>query len=404
MEILIAIIFVVAVFWFVLRQAKRSPLLKPAKQLVKELELSRKEFSHLKSVVPQEVARWKDIAYIDFCAIEALKLYVSTIRKFPELLQVRNPNRKAVLAFRYCIWQVQCKYDFKVFVYGTYAVIPKNIIAFIDSLSESIPPLTEEQEKRLNTIDSSRWKRKFDRLSKNFKNDSETFYNEILKLASHFGQITVKRAIFLQAHQFMANKNREISAMLYIHYLSVKSKSATFKFTGINARNKKVLFRDKKQESEFEKITEKFKADNDLEKALEETKKLLTVRRKTIQLNVECVDKAQQEYKTAVGILNKYLADEEIPESVTKTVSSTNFPQNNTPKNPQEEFLEFFVANNYKLTKKEVNDFAAKQGTFASLLINNINETHYEELNDVLIEEMNDYYTIDEMYYRQIYS
>ena len=398
--LIIIITWAIVIIFFALTRLFKMYNLKYGNQYIVKLRLRAKEISHLNSLnIPLE-------GYpVDFYSTELLRIYISTIRKYPELIKKKILKKEQNLTLNYCIWQVRCTYNYKVSKFKMPAesikAIPAGIKAFIDSLAETLPVLDEEQEKILSYNDSTRWKMKFEQLTQNYKKDNETFYNEILQLASCFDFITTKRAIYHHAHLFMADKNRESSAIFYIHYLNVKSQSTTFKYTGINAKNKKLLFRDKKQEAEFEQIIENLKADNDLGKALKATEELFTIKRKTIQLNIADIDKAQQEYNMAIGILNEYLADEEIPEPVTKVTPPLPDYLDNTKKY-QEEFLELFVLNNYKLDKKEVDVFAEKQGIFASQLVNNINEIYYDELNDVLIEESDDYFTVNETYYRRI--
>ena len=395
----LVIIITIVVIYFILTRLIKIYNLKYGNRYVEKFKLRANEISHLNSLnIP-----WENFT-VDFYATEVLRLYISTIRKFPELIKKKILKEEQGLALKYCIWQVRHTYDYKISKFKipeeSIKAIPEEIKIFIDSMVETLPALDEKQEKILFNNDSSRWKTKFEQLTQNYRKDNETFYNEILLLASYSGQITVKRAIYHQAHLFMADINREMSAMFYIHYLSIKSQSDTFKFTGINAKNKKLLFRDKKQETEFEQIAENFKTDNNLEKALKATKELFTIKRKTILLNTEDIDKARQEYNIAVDILNEYLTDEEVTEPITNTTPPP--LDNNTQKSSQEEFLKLFVLNGYKLDKKEVDEFAEKQGTFASQLINNINEIHYEELNDILIEDTDDCFTLNEAYYQKI--
>ncbi len=399
MHPLIIIIVAVAIL-FALKKLPRKFTLKYGNKYIKKFHLNFKEISHLNSInIP-----WENFVFIDFCAEEVLRLYIETIRNFPELLVKKILKREQNLTLKYCIWQVQYKYNYKIsklkMPEELINDIPSGIKTFVDSLTETIPALNEKQEKKLCTYDSTRWRRKFDQLTDTYKGNAGEFYNEILNLASDFSYISTIRAIYHKAHQFMADKNKEISAKLYIHYLSIKSESETFKFTGINAKNKKLLFSGKNQEAEFEQIIEKFKTDNDLEKALNATKELLAFKRKTIHLDVIDINKAQQEYDVAVGILNEYLIDEEIPESVIK---SSPLPENsNSQKNYPEKFLELFISNDYKLDKKEVDEFAEKEGTFASQLVNNINETYYDELNDVLIEEEDGCFVVNKVYCEKI--
>lgn len=64
--------------------------------------------------------------------------------------------------------------------------------------------------------------------------------------------------------------------------------------------------------------------------------------------------------------------------------------------------LEFFSKNNYSILQSEFEIFAKSKGAFKNQLIENINEICFENLDDVLIEEDEEYYTINEDYYQKL--
>ena len=55
-----------------------------------------------------------------------------------------------------------------------------------------------------------------------------------------------------------------------------------------------------------------------------------------------------------------------------------------------------------EITRELVEEFASENGVFVDSLINNINEKTYDLIDDNLIEEQEDTYTIEEQYYQNI--
>jgi hypothetical protein len=65
--------------------------------------------------------------------------------------------------------------------------------------------------------------------------------------------------------------------------------------------------------------------------------------------------------------------------------------------------LELFLINNFSIPQIEIQEFAKSKGIFKNQLIDSINESCYEVLDDILIEEEDDYYTINPEYFQKIY-
>ena len=64
--------------------------------------------------------------------------------------------------------------------------------------------------------------------------------------------------------------------------------------------------------------------------------------------------------------------------------------------------LEIFSKNNFSILQTEFEAFAKSKGAFKNQLIENINDLCYETLDDVLIEEDEEYYTINQNYYQKL--
>ena len=69
---------------------------------------------------------------------------------------------------------------------------------------------------------------------------------------------------------------------------------------------------------------------------------------------------------------------------------------------PQQELLRLFAANGLALSQARAEAFAKRQGALRNQLIDGLNDACYELLDDVLIEESDDGYTIFEPYYQKI--
>ncbi len=64
--------------------------------------------------------------------------------------------------------------------------------------------------------------------------------------------------------------------------------------------------------------------------------------------------------------------------------------------------LELFVKSNFSVPQVELEAFAKSKGIFKNQLIESINDTCYEFLDDLLIEEEDYYYTINTNYFQRI--
>ena len=64
--------------------------------------------------------------------------------------------------------------------------------------------------------------------------------------------------------------------------------------------------------------------------------------------------------------------------------------------------LEVFFKNNYSILQSEVELYAKSKGAFKNQLIDTINEICYDRLDDLLIEEDEEYYTINQHYYQKL--
>ena len=218
----------------------------------------------------------------------------------------------------------------------------------------------------------------------------------------------------------MAKHDKEKSLYLYMYYLYYDLKSETFDNKQLTKTIQKNLFKTEEQLKYFEVIVQEFVNDKDLNKALSSISKVYAVKRKKIKLDEETIQQVQQQHSGTVELLNEYLRDDsedtadtlieeshdteiDLIVSQKKTeISQSIFLEELSLKPIQSKTLELFAKNNLIIAQSEIEAFAKSNGVFKNQLIDSINDTCYEYLDDLLIEEEDDDYTINTTYYQRI--
>lgn len=405
---------------------------------------------------------------IEFCCLEIIKLYLSTIKQllgkcveeetnfdehiaavadlvarkqFRYRLNSQNykyciestPNEIYSNIFKHCENAVRQHYEHKrklnADAYFTNTEVKaefetrigakvKEIIAGL-VLHIALPD--EATEIELYSQNANRWKIKFGELTATYKNDTKQFVESILLLGKLNGKNPSVENIFFEASKFIAKTDKEASLSLYIYYLYHDLKSATFDNKKLTKTIQKSLFKTNEQLHNFEIIIGEFIKDRNLEKALQEVSKIYAVKRKKIQLNTALIKEVQQQHSGTVELLNEFLQDEYEDETTTiktreinseeisieiiqknETISNSMFTSEIAFTQIHTTTLEIFSKNNLTLSQSELETFAKSQGAFKNQLIGSLNEICYETLDDVLIEEEDDFYTISENYYQRL--
>ena len=147
------------------------------------------------------------------------------------------------------------------------------------------------------------------------------------------------------------------------------------------------------------------------------------MKRKKIQLNASTIEQVRQQDKGTVELLNEYLHDEiEDDELTVKTEQVNNkeiqlkietkqeeekskvFIEGISLNEIQEEAIKLFFENSFSVSISRVEEYCKLKGAFKNQLIESINENCYETLDDVLIEEDDDNYVMNENYFKKISS
>jgi hypothetical protein len=283
----------------------------------------------------------------------------------------------------------------------------------------SIPD--EATDIELYSQNTNRWKIKFEELTASYNEKPKEFIDSIVALGKLNKKNPSIENIFFEASKFIAKYDKESALSLYVHYLFHDLKSATFDNKQLTKTIQKSLFKTNEQLHDFEIIVSELIKDKDLEKALKNVSKVYEVKRKKIQLDTTSIKEVQQQHSGTVELLNEYLKDdfedennsiksqeinnEEIKIEITQKSEETShsaFVSDLTFSPIHISALELFSKSNFSIPQSELEIFAKSKGIFKNQLIESINETCYDFLDDVLIEEEDDYYTINTNYFQRI--
>ena len=405
---------------------------------------------------------------IEFCCIEVVKLFIAVIVKLKTTYKSENTSLEKEFLFvadvvarkhfkfrtgspnyRYSLESNQNEFYSNIFkhcentvreFYGhkrkistdTYysheeaitefeSRIISKVVVILPTLISTITPPDESTEVELYSQTTTRWKLKFDELTKNYKNNAEEFIQSVIKLGKLNKKNPSIENIFFEASKFIAKHDKVAALTLYMHYLHHDLKSSTFDNKQLTKTIQKNLFKTNEQLHDFEMIVSDFINDKDLGKAVKAVPKVYEIKRKKIKLDRTSIEEAQKQHSGTVELLNEYLQDEFEDEHNTIQAQEINSEEINIKiiqKNEEAyqspflnelsfnhnhiSILELFSKNNFSISQTEIEDYAKSKGIFKNQVIESINETCYEVLDDVLIEEEDDYYTIIPDYFQKI--
>ena len=300
--------------------------------------------------------------------------------------------------------------------------IISKVIELLPTLISQVSLPDDATDIELYAQNTSRWKIKFDELTANYNEKPQEFIELIISLGKLNKNNPSIENIFFEASKFIAKYDKESALSLYIHYLYHDLKSVTFDNKQLTKTIQKSLFKTNEQLHDFEKIVSELITDKDLDKALANISKIYEIKRKKIQLNTAIIREVQQQHSGTVELLNEYLNDDfEDEENTVKSqeINSNEIKIEITQKNEEITHsvfltelalkpihittLELFAKSNFAVPQSEIEVFAKSNGVFKNQLIESINDTCYEFLDDILIEEEEeDFYTINNIYFQRI--
>jgi hypothetical protein len=330
----------------------------------------------------------------EYCRKEAIVLFIDVKRNLAKNKRRKNVSSFNEVVFQYCKKVTLDILDFQDSVQDDIGEEPEpDIIELIkERAAEVVRPLTAESDRSFyNSGDA--WKVRYNHLINGFNPENVVqFYDDIRQLGFMSDKrITVQREIYYEAHQFLLLKDKEYSLKLYLQYLHVKTNTHAFVHKKITKASRQWLFRGIREEQQFDQLCDKLLKDKNIKAALKQFDKLGITQRKKIQLDIASIREAAGKQARVAGLLSDLLADEPAP-----------VPNGIPVIDNKEALLQLFIDKDYKLTKEEVDIFAQSKGIFTAQLIQRINEDHFDELDDVLIEEEALEYRLNKMYLKAV--
>jgi len=282
----------------------------------------------------------------------------------------------------------------------------------------------EKTEIQLNEQNTGRWKSVFDDLKNRSSNlEGDEFVKEVRRLGDLNRKNTSIENIYFEASKFISKKDKNAALTLYIYYLHYDLRSVSFDNKKLTKTIQKNLFANNTELHEFERIVSDLISSRDTAKALSSVSGFYTPKRKIIKLSGQAIQDAREKHSGTVETLNEYLHDEfeddenaiiskeagenELNIEITqKTFSESEHiasPAAVELKSSQFSLLRLFASNSFVLTHVEVETLAKENGAFRNQLIDSINEACFEMLDDVLIEEEDETYIVDNDYYQNLF-
>ena len=299
----------------------------------------------------------------------------------------------------------------------------KKVVSQITSFLDSNQHLILEADYRTNLIlnesNTNRWKTKFEIIRSNFIN-VVSFESEISRLAEVNAKNPSLDSLFFEASKFISSYDRNSALRLYIQYVDKDLNSQKFDKKLLNKSIQKSLFNSPEQFDDFENIINEFVQHRDLNLSIEKLDRLYLPKRKKIKIDtqvIEQVKKLDSEIAQKLGELlseedenqaNSQLIDDQttvniaivisnvLPDQITKYLPGLNLNE------VQRDVLDLFEKNSFTILNSDFSDYAKSRQLFSGATIESINEKCFELLDDLLIEEEDDYFTINQDYFKKL--
>jgi hypothetical protein len=302
--------------------------------------------------------------------------------------------------------------------------------ALLPTLVATIDTPDEATELELNLQNVTRWKQQLDQLATQLSGSTtRAFVEGVQQLGQRNARNPALENIFFDASKLMAKYDREEALRFYVQYVYHDLNSVTINSKPLAKTIQKSLFPQPEQLQRFEAVVSQLARDKDLAQALAQVPTVYARQRRKIELDLGAIQQVQHQHAGTVELLNEYLQDDleplvalspaeaaELPvaspapeEEVQLLVPVVASPTLDSPVTPgwglsatQQALLALFAEQALVLPQAQVEAFARQHGTLRNQLIDSLNEQCYEHLDDVLIEEDGDTYTIYEPYYQQL--
>lgn len=329
--------------------------------------------------------------------------------------------------FRLCRNKLNERYELNskidIFTYTHNAQSQKAITGLLASIEQAIKPIvealpefTEEEQIIINSIYTTRWRQVYKEITESYNNDAQSYIRDITKLAKLNRQNSGLRHLLFDTSKFLTGKDNVAALKMYLHYVDAYCRFFEDDEKPLPKYICKKLFKNDEQQGEFEKIIRQYKENKNRDKAFNAIEQIFLPKRKKLDLDNEEISRISEQYSETLQLLNEVMNEEEIPELISPPKQNMIKQESNTNGHLQQyktklgldsshlELLGIFAQNDHSLTKLQVEDFARSKGMMVNGLIDQINEQCYDVLDDVLIEEDDDSWTVLENYLKKIVS
>ncbi len=271
----------------------------------------------------------------------------------------------------------------------------------------------------LNLKCPARWKIAFSEIAASVNtNTINDYYLKVMKLVElNKSDKKVIQNICFEAFKKAAKFNSEVAIKIYFLYLDSTDKLS---FKQIPKAIQKSLFTNQNQLNEFEKIKNVLLLNHNLESAINSIPDIYIVQRKKINLDKSIIGEIHKQYSNTVELLNEYLKDEEGSENEVNNpikevadeiandvqVKTQIIVKSNDSdlSSVQYKLIELFANNGFIISVDVLDKFAINNSVFRSSLIDGINERYYDLLDDILIEQSDEAFSINQNYYNRIFT
>jgi len=272
----------------------------------------------------------------------------------------------------------------------------------------------------LNENNTNRWRDKFDLIVSDYSN-AISFEREVERLA----EVNIKNpsldTIYFDASKFISIHDKIISLKLYLRYLEKDLNSNGFNRKHLTKTIQKNLFSTKDQIEEFEKIVNEFVVVRDLQSAFEKIATIYLSKRKKIVIDRSAIDRVQRLDSEISQKLGDLLADDDTQEEGIPVVDfeenlnielhvlnpsleneNIKYLQDLGLSEVQMDVLDFFERNSFSILQSELEDYMRSKQLFMGATLEAINDNLYDTIDDLLIEEEDEYFTINHKYYKKL--
>ncbi|WP_179950008.1 tellurite resistance TerB C-terminal domain-containing protein [Lutibacter citreus] len=289
--------------------------------------------------------------------------------------------------------------------------IIKELIKEFKSQIEEPDILTQVE---LNGQNVNRWKIEFADLKNSFQIEKkDIFIKGISDLEEANKKCSNIENIFYEASKFISKHDDVQALKYYATYIYYDLNSKKFNNKQLMNSVKKSLFKTEEQLTEFTVIIEELIRTRNIESALESISKIYIPKRKKILLNKTEIKEVEHKHSGTVELLNEYLNEDDGVESkenkevelafISSSKKSSIFKPELRINDIQEKLLLKIANNLFLIHQDEVDKFALENGLFKNQLVDSINEICEDYLEgEVLIEEDEENYIIEESYYKEI--